>query len=103
MTTGSASGVTTTVLAERVLMFGAKTGVFSNPPLVAMTWPGEEAVITSLATGQPVRGKIEKIELLGHAGALKFTQDANGLKVKFPAEKPCDFIYTLKITGLMLK
>jgi hypothetical protein len=25
------------------------------------------------------------------------------LKVKFPAEKPCDYAYVLKITGLKLK
>ena len=36
-------------------------------------------------------------------GALQFTQDADGLKVKFPAEKPCDYAYALKITGLKLK
>jgi len=67
-----------------------------------MSWPDEQAVITSLASGQPVQGKIAKVEMLGHAGNLQFTQDAEGLKVKFPAEKPCDFAYTLKITGLKL-
>ena len=70
-----------------------------------MNWPGDQAVITSLATGAKdlPAGKIEKVELLGHAGKLEFTQDAEGLKVKFPAEKPCDFAYVLKITGLKLK
>ena len=68
-----------------------------------MNWPGDQPVtITSLASGQPVQGKVEKVELLGHAGPLPFTQDAEGLKVKFPAEKPCDFVYALKITGLKL-
>ena len=69
---------------------------------LVMTWP-TEVVITSLATGKPVQGKVGKVELLGHAGALEFTQDAAGLKVKFPAEKPCDFAYALKISGLKLK
>jgi len=67
-----------------------------------MSWPGEEAVIASLASGQPVQGRVEKVELLGHPGALGFTQDAAGLHVKFPAEKPCDFAYVLKIAGLKL-
>jgi alpha-L-fucosidase len=68
-----------------------------------MNWPGDTPVtITSLATGQPVQGKVKKVELLGHAGSLKFTQDAEGLKVTFPPEKPCDFVYALKITGLKL-
>ncbi|MGA2232843.1 MAG: alpha-L-fucosidase C-terminal domain-containing protein, partial [Tepidisphaeraceae bacterium] len=68
-----------------------------------MAWPDEQVVIKSLATGQNVPGKVEKVELLGHTGDLDFTQDADGLKVKFPAEKPCDFAYALKITGLKLK
>ncbi len=67
-----------------------------------MKWPGEETVITSLAGGKPAQEKIEKVELLGHAGALAFTQDATGLHVRFPTEKPCEFAYVLKITGLKL-
>ena len=68
-----------------------------------MSRPGEEAVITSLATGKAPSGKIEKVELLGHAGALAFTQDAAGLHVKFPEEKPCDYAFVLKIAALKLK
>jgi len=68
-----------------------------------MNWPGDAPVtIMSLAKGQPVQGKVKKVELLGHAGPLKFTQDAEGLKVTFPPEKPCDFVFALKITGLKL-
>jgi len=70
---------------------------------IVMAWPTDQAVITSLATTKGVAGKVEKVELLGHTGDLQFTQDADGLKVKFPAEKPCDFAYVLKITGLKLK
>lgn len=68
-----------------------------------MKWPTDEAVITSLAADKAPAGKIEKVELLGHAGTLKFTQDNWGLHVKFPTEKPCDYAYVLKITGLKLK
>jgi alpha-L-fucosidase len=68
-----------------------------------MSWPGDAPVtITSLAKGAPVQGFVKKVELLGHAGPLKFTQDGEGLKVTFPTEKPCDFVYALKITGLKL-
>ena len=72
---------------------------------IVMDWPGEQAVITSLATGSKdlPAGKIEKIELLGHPGNLEFTQDTEGLKVKMPKEKPCDIAYTLKISGLKIK
>jgi alpha-L-fucosidase len=67
-----------------------------------MAWPADTVVITSLAVGQPVQGKVEKVELLGHDGELTFTQDADGLKVKFPGDKPCDYAYVLKLSGLKL-
>jgi alpha-L-fucosidase len=70
---------------------------------IVMTWPGEQAVITSLATGRAPAGKISKVELLGHSGTLEFSQDGEGLKVKMPPDKPCDFAFAVKITGLKLK
>jgi alpha-L-fucosidase len=70
---------------------------------MVMKWPGDDPVtITSLASGQQLHGKVRKVKLLGHFGSLHFTQDAEGLKVKFPTEKPCDYCYSLKITGLKL-
>lgn len=68
-----------------------------------MNWPDNEAIITSLAAGMAPAGKVATVELLGHPGTLQFTQDNVGLHVKFPAEKPCDYAYVLKITGLKLK
>ncbi len=69
---------------------------------IAQSWPGETGVITSLATGKAPAGKIESVELLGNAGKLEFTQDDRGLKVKLPAQRPCDYAYSLKITGLKM-
>jgi len=68
-----------------------------------MNWPGDEPVtITSLPAGASGHGRVERVELLGHAEPLQFTQDGQGLKVKFPQEKPCDFVYSLKVSGLRL-
>jgi alpha-L-fucosidase len=40
---------------------------------IVMSWPGDAPVtIISLAKGQPAQGKVKKVELLGHAGPLKF-------------------------------
>jgi alpha-L-fucosidase len=74
---------------------------------IAQSWPGDTAVIKSLAKGKaldgPVpKGKIKRVMMLGSPGKLKFTQDADGLKVKLPADKPCDYAYVLKITGLKM-
>jgi alpha-L-fucosidase len=70
--------------------------------IIIGNWPGEEAVISSLASGQPVEGKIETVQLLGSKGELSFAQDATGLKVKLPATTPCKYAYSLRITGLKM-
>ncbi|MBZ5582488.1 MAG: alpha-L-fucosidase [Acidobacteriia bacterium] len=69
---------------------------------ILMAWPGESAVITSLAAGRKLNGKITRVELLGRKGELKFARDDGGLKVAMPAERPCQYAFTLKITGLKL-
>jgi alpha-L-fucosidase len=81
---------------------------------IVTDWPADgKVVIASLATGSKSLppGKIEKVEMLGDKRRLKFlgneplayTQDETGLHVTFPANKPCDHAYSLKITGLKLK
>jgi hypothetical protein len=49
-----------------------------------------------------VPGKVARVELLGHRGRLKFTQDREGLKVQMPPPTPGEVAYALKITGLKL-
>lgn len=70
---------------------------------IALSWPGSEAIIASLATTNAAAGTVKSVTLLGHQGKLEFTQDKTGLRIKLPARKPCDYAYTLKITGLKLK
>jgi alpha-L-fucosidase len=70
---------------------------------ILLRWPGEQAVVSSLAKIVPSVGTITSVTLLGHEGNLDFTQDNEGLKIKMPAEQPCKYAFTLKITGLKLK
>jgi len=70
--------------------------------IILGNWPGEEAVITSLAEGQSPEGKIATITMPGSDGKLEFTQDSTGLKIKLPATAPGKYAYTLKITGLKM-
>jgi len=65
---------------------------------IALTWPGEQAVITSLATDKA--GKIKSVNLLGYKYPLRFTQNGTGLSVKLPAERPGNYGSVLKIAGL---
>jgi alpha-L-fucosidase len=74
---------------------------------IAQSWPGDTAIITSLGSGKALdgnvpAGKIAGVTMLGHSGNLQFTQDAEGLKVKLPADRPCDYAYVFKITGLKM-
>jgi alpha-L-fucosidase len=63
-----------------------------------MGWAGKEASIPALALGgQNSVPKFRNVELLGHKGKLKWTQDAAALKVELPEEKPSDYAVTFKI------
>jgi alpha-L-fucosidase len=64
----------------------------------AMGWPEKQAVIKPLATNSAVaQVKVKNVELLGFKGKVKWTQDASGLTVQLPAEKPCDHAVTFKV------
>jgi alpha-L-fucosidase len=64
-------------------------------------WPNGVAVIPSLGTASPQNpAKITSASLLGRDQPLKFTQDAAGLTVTLPADRPptADIGITLKLT-----
>jgi len=66
-----------------------------------MAWPTDgKLLVKSLATGA---GKISEVSLLGNPGKLDWQQTADGLVVTMPKEKPCNFAYSLKVSGENLK
>jgi len=48
-------------------------------------------------------GTVQKVELLGHADPLAFSQDENGLQANVPGTQGGKLPFVLKITGLNLK
>ena len=62
----------------------------------ALAWPGETLTITSLASDAPQAGTVTHVTLLGHEGALPFTQTPDGLRVTLPAQIG-DHAFTFKI------
>jgi alpha-L-fucosidase len=57
-------------------------------------------VIPTLALGGKNQvGKIRGVDLLGHRGKLKFTQDEQSLRVTLPPEKPSEHAVCFKIAG----
>ena len=67
---------------------------------IMLRWPGEHAVIKSLAQGAEGFGQAKNVSVAGCKGTLECVQDVEGLKVKMPAEQPCDYVFALKITGI---
>ncbi len=71
----------------------------------ALGWPTDgRLVIRSLA--RPAEGagnRVSRVSLLGHRGALPFSQTAEGLIVTLPAAPVSKYTATLRITGRDLK
>jgi alpha-L-fucosidase len=69
----------------------------------ALGWPEDGKIsIRTLARFPGVSAAIDKITLLGHNGALKWTQDDEALIVTLPEKAPSKFAVALKITGTKL-
>lgn len=66
-----------------------------------MDWPADgNLVITSLADGAASgTGKVERVSIIGVNEPLKFTRDAEGLKITMPAQPVGNYVYGLKING----
>jgi alpha-L-fucosidase len=63
-----------------------------------MGCPESAATVKALGLGSPQQpGKIQKVEILGYKGDLKWKQDDAGLRVEMPADKFSDVAITLKV------
>lgn len=72
---------------------------------LALGWP-DDGQITIRSLGRPAGENINKItgiSLLGYSGRIEWTQTADGLLVKLPAQKVSELTVGLKITGVNLK
>ncbi|HXF63805.1 MAG TPA: alpha-L-fucosidase, partial [Caldilineaceae bacterium] len=83
--------------------FTAKDIRFTAKPdalyAICLDWPVGEAHITALSSNSETPAeRIAQVRLLGHAGALDWRQDADGLHIRTPDQKPGDHAYAFKIT-----
>jgi len=81
----------------RDVRFTAKADVLYA---ILLAWPaGGETTIQSLSTNLRLYpAEIGDVQLLGSGQPVKWSRGRNGLKVKLPADKPCDHAFALKIT-----
>ncbi len=61
-----------------------------------------DLVISSLASGQGIEGKVTSVTMLGDSQSLPFTQDSTGLKVSHLGGAPDGHPFTLRVTGLRM-
>ncbi|MBI9018891.1 MAG: alpha-L-fucosidase [Phycisphaerae bacterium] len=66
---------------------------------ICFSWPesGEFLIKTLAKGGEYALGEIESIEMLGVDEELEYEITAEGLLVRFPEVRPCDYAYALKI------
>jgi alpha-L-fucosidase len=72
---------------------------------IFMDWPESGVLrVTSLAgTGDGSENAVSGVRLLGHTGALEYAQDSAALSITLPAERPCDHVYAVRISGENLR
>ena len=70
----------------------------NNVYAIAMGWPKSGELIVKALSEKLTDEKITAVSMLGCDSKLEFEQSNEGLKVKLPSEKPCDFAYVLKVT-----
>lgn len=64
---------------------------------IGLAWPERgEVLVKSLP---PSVGQVNAVRLLGHRGNLRWTQTAEGLVVRLPAQPPGDHAFALAISG----
>jgi alpha-L-fucosidase len=64
---------------------------------VAMGWPEDGKLFIRTLAKSTALPDIQRVELLGHQGELRFTQRERGLEITLPERKPCDYAFALKI------
>ena len=67
----------------------------NNLYAIVLDWPGEQVTIESL--GVLWESEIKSIEMLGISEELEWSLTDEGLTIKTPDTKPCEYAYTFKI------
>ena len=65
---------------------------------IVLNWDADSFLITSLTKDVIGDAKIKDITLLGSSEAIRWEETDKGLRIYFPAQKPCDYAYSFKIS-----
>ncbi len=66
---------------------------------ISLAWEDDATILLkSLAAANGQDLKVTGVEMLGSDEKIEWSQSAEGLKVKFPKNKPCDYAHAFKIS-----
>lgn len=92
---GAAVDVSSGILTARDFRFTTREGFLY---VITFGWPGEGIFhIRTLREGATCLEKIRSVSMIGSSEPLSYTRDREGLHVKTPADKPCNYACVLKI------
>jgi alpha-L-fucosidase len=77
--------------AQDILFTAKENTVYA----ICLAWPEESVLIKSFAGTST--SDISSVTMLGVEGALGWSVTGDGLKIKTPTEKPCEYAYVFKI------
>jgi len=78
---------------EGAVRFTQKNG---NVYAYFMTWPANGKLMISGITDKMT---VKKVSLLGSNKKLEWNAESKGLQVKLPGNKPCEYLWCLRING----
>jgi len=93
-TAGSFSDNTATPYTVRDIRFTTKG---NDLYAIVLNWDKDGVLIRSLTPDVIGDAKIQSVTLLGSDETIIYKQTAEGLKLAFPKEKPCDYAYSFQI------
>jgi alpha-L-fucosidase len=94
-TKGSFTDNKATSYTARDMRFTTKGNVFYA---IVLNWDEAGALVKSLDRNAIADAKIQNVQMLGSDEKIDWMQTDEGLKLSFPAKKPCGFAYSFKIT-----
>lgn len=94
-TKGSFSDNTATRYTSRDMRFTTKGNDFYA---IVLNGDADYVLVKSLDVATIGDAKIKRVRLLGSKEKLRWEQTGEGLKIYFPAQKPCEYAYSSKIS-----
>lgn len=64
---------------------------------IFLKWPGETALVRSLASGNADMPEVHSVEMLGSGEKLQWKQTPQGLMVRMPEQAPTDYAHAIRI------